>query len=105
MHQKSYTQTYYRGSTVGLFPVRDSLARKLPIEEVEHERGDLLPLVLEREVASVEQVQFRVGQIAPVRMRAIGRKITSFFPQTMRVGGLRERKNAWNCGYSVTLLP
>ena len=50
------------------------LAWQLPIQEVEHERGDVVALVLQREVAGVEQVQLRVGQIAQVRTRAVGRK-------------------------------
>jgi hypothetical protein len=49
-------------------------------------------------VAGVEQMQFRVGQIAQVRMRAVGRKNHVVLPHTMSVGGRRERKNAWNCG-------
>ena len=69
--------------------IDQSLAWQLPIEEVEHERRDLVALVLQREVAGVEQVQFRVGQIAQVRRAPSAVKITSFVPQTMRVGGLR----------------
>ena len=67
--------------------------------------GDLVALVLQREVARVEQVEFRVGQIAQYGCAPSTGKITSFCPQTISVGGRRERKNAWNCGYSATLLP
>ena len=47
----------------------------------------------------VEQVQFRVGQIAQVRTRAVGRKKHAILSPDDESRWRRERKNAWNCGY------
>src|SRR5262249_7122086 len=47
---------------------------QLAIEEVVHQRSNLLALVLEGEVAGVEQVKLGVGKIAQVGLGAIGRK-------------------------------
>src|SRR4051812_821002 len=41
------------------------------MEEVAHQRRNLLPLVFERKVARVEQVELCVGQIAQVGARAL----------------------------------
>ena len=44
----------------------------LSVEEVVDQRDHLIGLVLQREMAGVEEMKLQVGQIALVRMRAIG---------------------------------
>nr|WP_030504689.1 hypothetical protein [Micromonospora purpureochromogenes] len=49
--------------------------------------GDLVAVGLQREVAGVQQVDLRVGQVPGVRLGAGGPKISSFRPQVTSVGG------------------
>lgn len=51
-----------------------SPARELPVEEVEHQLGDLRAFVFQHEVPRVEQVQLGLGQFVQVRTRAVGRE-------------------------------
>lgn len=47
---------------------------RLPIQEVTHERGNLITFVLQREVTGVEKMKFRTWQVAQVGFRAGSRK-------------------------------
>ncbi len=47
-------------------------ARQRSVEEVEHQTGNLIPLVFEREVSGVEQMQFGAGQIANIGAGSLG---------------------------------
>ena len=59
----------------------------MPGQETADEPRDLGALLLEREVPRVEEVELQRLQVAPVRLRALPGKISSFFPQTISVGG------------------
>src|SRR6478752_6303644 len=53
---------------------RPSLARDLAVEEIADQRHHLVGFVFQSKVSGVEEVKLHIGQIALVRMCALGRK-------------------------------
>jgi len=53
-------------------PASRSARQNLPVEEVEHQRGDFRSFVFEREMSRIEQMKLGIGQIAQVCAGAAG---------------------------------
>ncbi|WP_221411677.1 hypothetical protein [Arthrobacter crusticola] len=53
---------------------------------------------LQGEVASVEQVQFRVGKVPQVRLGPLGAEDRVVLPQVMSIGGRWVREYSWKPG-------
>jgi hypothetical protein len=75
-------------------PASRSARLNLPVEEVEHQRGDFCSFVFEREMSRIEQMKLGIGQIAQVCAGALRGKDGVILAQTINVGGCRVRKYA-----------
>src|SRR5215469_10917410 len=67
--------TVVRGfSAWGRVRVLFSFRRNLSVKEIADQRDHFVGLVFQGEVAGVDQMKLRVGQVTPVRMRSVGWK-------------------------------
>ncbi len=74
-------------------------------QERKNKTRDLVVLLVQGEMAGVEQMDFGVRQIALERLAAPGAMNEgSFRPQTTKVGGLCSRNHACHAGYEATFV-